>query len=105
MKFSFQAQPRRFIMMLSLPVCCFNSDSVNRLSQAKFSRTCGSPNARFVLAVGHVETPMTTIFDASVTANRVRELLDAHLQTAEVIPRVRCLFAIATAGMASPVRS
>jgi hypothetical protein len=43
-KFSFPPQPRRFITMLSLPGCCFNSDSVNRLSQAKFSRMWSLPS-------------------------------------------------------------
>ena len=31
-----------------------------------------------ILAKGHVETPMATVFDTPVTANRVGELLHAH---------------------------
>ena len=42
MKFSFQPQPRRFMAMLSLSGCCFSKVSVNRLSQAEFSRTWAS---------------------------------------------------------------
>src|SRR5690242_13099842 len=31
-------QARRFLAMLPLPGCCFNSDNVSRFSHAKFSR-------------------------------------------------------------------
>src|SRR6185312_4114145 len=41
-KSSLQPQARRFMAMLSLRGCCLSSDRVNRLSQAKFSRMCGS---------------------------------------------------------------
>src|SRR5271165_3458814 len=55
------------------------------------------PYTRFVLTVGHVQSPMTTIFDTPVTADRVGELLDAHRQATDVIARLRGFFAIANA--------
>ena len=78
MKSSLQPQLRRFMAMLSRPGCCFSSDNVNRLSQAKFSRTCLVSDARLVLAIGHVEAPMAAIFNSPMTADGVGELLHAH---------------------------
>ena len=42
-------------------------------------------NPRFVLAVRHVQTPVTTILDPPMTPHRMRKQLRAHVQTADVM--------------------
>src|SRR5439155_16594081 len=43
------------------------------------------PNARLILAIGDIQTPVTTIFNPPMTADRVGESLHAHRKTANVV--------------------
>src|SRR5512135_3220837 len=52
-------------------------------------------NARLVLAIGDIETPVTAIFNAPMTADGVGEALHAHPQTADVIANLNRLFPVA----------
>src|SRR5262249_32751749 len=51
-------------------------------------------NARFILAISNIETPVTGVLDAPVTANGVGETLHAHCETANVIANLDSLFSV-----------
>ncbi len=55
------------------------------------------PDARLVLAVGHVQAPVAGVLYAPVTPDRVRELLHAHIKTADVITCLNSLLSVAKA--------
>ena len=63
------------------------------------------PNARLILAIGEIETPMTTVFNTPMTADRVGESLHAHRKTADVIANLNRLFPVAKALATPPCRS
>jgi hypothetical protein len=52
-------------------------------------------NARLILTIGDIETPVTAIFNAPMTADGVGESLHAHRETADVIANRNRLFPVA----------
>src|SRR6266496_6372325 len=54
-------------------------------------------NARLILTIGEIETPVTTIFNAPMTADSSGESLHAHRKTADVIANLNRLFPVAKA--------
>src|SRR3982751_765852 len=53
------------------------------------------PNARFILAIRHVQAPVAGVLNAPVTADRMGETLHTDRQTADVIANLDRLFPIA----------
>jgi len=51
-------------------------------------------DAGLVLAKGHIETPMTTVFDGPVTAHRASEAFHAQWQTADIVSFLNRFFPI-----------
>ena len=54
-------------------------------------------NARLILTIGEIETPVTTIFNPPMTANRIGESLHTHRETADGIANLNRLFPVAKA--------
>src|SRR5512135_1571664 len=54
-------------------------------------------NPRFILPIGDVEAPVTRILNAPMAADRVREPLHAHPETADVIANLDRLLPIGDA--------
>ena len=63
------------------------------------------PDARLILAIGDIQTPVTTIFNAPMTADRVGEPLHVHRQTADVVADLNRLLPVTKALATSPSRS
>ena len=51
----------------------------------------------FILTIGEIETPVTTIFNPPMTANRIGESLHTHRETADGIANLNRLFPVAKA--------
>ena len=54
-------------------------------------------DAGFILSIGEIETPVTTIFNPPMTANRIGESLHTHCETADGIANLNRLFPVAKA--------
>src|ERR1700674_4141204 len=52
-------------------------------------------DARFVLPIGDIETPMAAILNSPMAPHGVSKLLDAHRQAADVIARLDRLLPVA----------
>src|SRR5260370_24941760 len=52
-------------------------------------------DARFVLPIRDIETPMAAILDSAMAPHRVSKLLDTHRQAADVIARLDRLLPVA----------